>query len=321
MKRILCFLLAIALFLPCAALGEAPFSYIYLDCRPFLTGVMESVPFVILTNRDAVAEKQDSFYQTLERLSSVYFWERWEKRYYQVMEPYREGVTGQAYYAAVIRDYNPATMSGTLAFGYHGMQELFYPLTCETYVLTSDDYYEYVAAMVDIAASDAMYDRNGNRIRSEKQIARNLHDWLCERMVYDESVTAGAGNTSLSFGEILYRGTGYGGLHHGGGKCTSYANAYQLLLRAAGIECFVLHGTANTGKATGGHSWNIARLDGQWVFIDVTWDDSARGYNHDYFAVSRSKMDRNHFLSSEAEAFVAYLTDGRFDRAVRVLGR
>ena len=319
MKRLLCILLILLMLLPSLGTAEASFTYIYLDCKPILTGVLEDIPFVILTNRPSVTEQRYEFRQTLEHISSVYFWNHWEKRYYQVMENYQQGITGQAYDAALIQDYNPRTMSGTVAFGYHGQQELYYPLTCETYVVTHDDYYEYIGAMVDLAVDDCSWDYRGFRITSEKKIARNLHDWLCERMVFDEGVTAGS--SGYSFGQKLYLGSGYGGLHSGVGKCTSYANAYQLLLRAAGIECFVVNGTANNGRVTGSHAWNIARLDGQWCFIDVTWDDSAYRYGYDYFAVSKSQMDRNHFLSNESAAFVNFLMRGGLDQALRNIGR
>ncbi|MBR4080927.1 MAG: hypothetical protein IKK21_03985 [Clostridia bacterium] len=320
MRRIICWLMLLVL-LPCAALSETSFTYMYLDCNPVLAYRGENIPFVLLTNSSPLIGGADNTVSLMERMCSVYFWEPWEKRYYQPLETFREGVTGHASNAATVTAFDPSTMSGHITFKHEGMQSPYGIPVCETYVVSGDQFYDGVGAMISFAVDDAMYDNSGNRIRSEKQIARNLHDWLCEHMVYDASVTAGSGNTRMSFGQILYCGTGYGGLHTGRGKCTSYAQAYQMLLRTAGIECFVLDGTANTGRTTGRHAWNIARLDGQWVFIDVTWDDNDRGYDHDYFAVSRAHMDRNHTLDSEDAAFVRYLTDGRFDRAVRVLGK
>ena len=316
MKRLLSLLLV--MLLPSLAAGETTFHYIYLDCKPIMTSVLQDIPFVILTNNPSNYEKQEAFRQTLERYTSVYFWNQWEKRYYQPLETYQQGLTGHSSDASLIQDYSPWSMSGQVAFGYHGMQEMYYPLTCETYVVNHDDYYEYVGAMIDLAVDDCLYDYRGNRIYSEEQIARNLHDWLCERMVYSESATA---NGSSSFGQKLYLGSGFGGLHTGLGKCTSYANAYQMLLRTAGIECFVVHGTAFNGKVTGSHSWNIARLDGRWCFVDVTWDDGVSRYDHDYFAVSKAQMDRNHFPSDESEAFIRFLMGGGLEKALRSIGR
>ena len=320
MKRLVCWLMLL-IMLPLSALSEAPFTYMYLDCNPILAPRGEDIPFVLLTNTSPLPDNTGNAVSLMERMCSVYFWEPWEKRYYQPLETFREGKTGYAANAATITAFDPATMSGRITFKHEGMQSPYGVPVCETYVVDGDLFCDGVGAMLSFAADDASHDWSGNRISSEKQIARSLHDWLCEHMVYDESVTAGSGNTRMSFGQILFCGTGYGGLHTGRGKCTSYANAYQMLLRTAGIECFVVNGTADNGRETGGHAWNIARLDGQWVFIDVTWDDSDGGYDHDYFAVSRSRMDRDHTLDNESVAFVHYLTDGRFDRAVRVLGK
>ena len=41
------------------------------------------------------------------------------------------------------------------------------------------------------------------------------------------------------------------------------------------------------------------RIEGQWLYIDVTWDDpvsrSGKNYlRHDYFLISQAQMNRNH---------------------------
>ena len=36
-----------------------------------------------------------------------------------------------------------------------------------------------------------------------------------------------------------------------------------------GIDCKVISGTANGG----GHAWNKVKLEGDYYYIDVTWDD------------------------------------------------
>lgn len=82
-------------------------------------------------------------------------------------------------------------------------------------------------------------------------------------------------------------------------------------------------GIATAGGIQGPHSWNIVRPDGQWCFVDVTWDDTEKDgvYGYDYFAVSKAKTDRNHQLYSEKEAFCNFLMNGGLDRAVRNFGR
>ena len=77
-----------------------------------------------------------------------------------------------------------------------------------------------------------------------------LHDWLINHAKYD--------NTYSYYGSdgVLLRQCGV---------CDSYSKAYYLLLKAAGIDCLYVGG--------GGHAWNAVKLNGEWCWIDVTWDD------------------------------------------------
>ena len=40
-----------------------------------------------------------------------------------------------------------------------------------------------------------------------------------------------------------------------------------------GIECNVVTGTATNAAGTVNHAWNQVKLDGEWYFVDVSWDD------------------------------------------------
>lgn len=98
-----------------------------------------------------------------------------------------------------------------------------------------------------------------------------LHNWLCRNCEYDYEFA-----TSTRFSAA-------GALLKGMAVCSGYADAYSLLLSAAGIE-----NRRVTGNAEDDHEWNAAKLDGKWVFIDVTWDDEPydNDFNFDYFAVT-----------------------------------
>ena len=87
---------------------------------------------------------------------------------------------------------------------------------------------------------------------TEYQKAMALHNWLVMHAEYD-----------YSFASVSY--TAAGPLLHGTAVCNGYTMAYELLLKAVGIQTDRGHGKD--------HIWNIARLDGVWCHIDVTWDD------------------------------------------------
>ena len=67
--------------------------------------------------------------------------------------------------------------------------------------------------------------------------------------------------------------TALGALRDGMAICGGYAHAVKLLFEKAGIPCFNV-----TGKYFGeNHMWNIALLDGQWLWFDATSDRGSTG--------------------------------------------
>lgn len=81
--------------------------------------------------------------------------------------------------------------------------------------------------------------------------------------------------------------------------CQGYACATQYLLQQAGIPCVII-----TGMAQGQpHAWNMALLDGEYYYIDVTWGnadflgetgDAAHSVNYGYLNITTDEMMINH---------------------------
>ncbi|MGN1020635.1 MAG: transglutaminase domain-containing protein [Aristaeellaceae bacterium] len=114
-----------------------------------------------------------------------------------------------------------------------------------------------------------------------------LHDWLCSNATYDDSLT---------------RYDPAGVLLDGTGVCQSFAQAYQMLLTEAGVE--------NVYVTGGNHAWNMVKLDGDWVHVDVTWDeDSTDRY---YFGMSTALITRDHTIADR----VPTATTDRFNYAL-----
>lgn len=65
----------------------------------------------------------------------------------------------------------------------------------------------------------------------------------------------------------------YGVLVEGYGVCTSYAEAFHLLASELGIPTVIITGDALIENQTERHAWNRVYVDGQWLVVDVTWDD------------------------------------------------
>ena len=87
----------------------------------------------------------------------------------------------------------------------------------------------------------------------------------------------------------------YGALAEGSCVCQGYAEAFKLLMEAAGVECITV-----TGEAGGdSHMWNCVQLGGQWYMMDLTWDDPVMDDGsdlklYDYFNVTSAQLAQDH---------------------------
>lgn len=109
--------------------------------------------------------------------------------------------------------------------------------------------------------------------RTDYEKIRAIHDYLCKNIEY-EPVEVG--------GSIRY--TAYGALIEGKAVCQGYSVSLYRLLLEAGISNRIIYGTGSSAFTEGGpHTWNIVELDGEYYYMDVTWDDSTG--SHDYFLI------------------------------------
>lgn len=121
---------------------------------------------------------------------------------------------------------------------------------------------------------------------SPSEQAQALYTWLTQQVRYDFRYYSQPE-------EMPYDSTtAYGALHDHLAICGGYAQAYQLLLKQAGIPCITV-----SGKMGGeNHMWNLASVDGQWRYFDPTSDRGRADYGFNCFGV-------------EAEALVRYEWD------------
>lgn len=123
---------------------------------------------------------------------------------------------------------------------------------------------------------------------TELQREQQIYQWLAAHCTYDKTVEQVSDNwrSYAAVGSLL------------GGKavCEGYARALQLLLSQAGVTCRSVTGTAEGG----GHMWNMVKLGDDWVYVDLTWDDSGdEGPLYRYFNLPDSILLQTHTLSPE----------------------
>ena len=88
--------------------------------------------------------------------------------------------------------------------------------------------------------------------------------------------------------------TAFGALVKGSAVCDGYTKAAQLLLDRLGIENYYVDGTSN-GEL---HSWNLVKLNGNYYFMDITWDDpvpdTPNSVRYTYFLVTSDQLRKDH---------------------------
>ena len=89
---------------------------------------------------------------------------------------------------------------------------------------------------------------------SDLEKARVLHDWITRNAKYD-----------LTYSRYESRDI----LVDQDGVCDAHARAYAKLMEAARREGPYISGDTPSG----GHAWNLLKIDGIWYHVDTTWDN------------------------------------------------
>lgn len=147
----------------------------------------------------------------------------------------------------------------------------------------------YVEYTVDINKIDAMVQTYNNKVKEIKTNYTNIsygelkneyiaHDYILENCSYDEAI---------SIPEISH--TAYGALVNGVAVCDGYAKATKQLLNDCGIEAEVVTNTA------GDHAWNYVKIEGQYYYLDTTWNDpvpETNEANYRHFNLSDTDLSK-----------------------------
>ncbi len=106
--------------------------------------------------------------------------------------------------------------------------------------------------------------------------------------------------------KIDYLRTICGVFLNGKAVCEGYARAMQLLLQKCGIECAEIagHVLKESGELGVAHAWNILKIDGDYYYLDTTWDDSSNTVQtvklndtgFDYFCITTDELLRTRKL-------------------------
>ncbi len=126
---------------------------------------------------------------------------------------------------------------------------------------------------------------NGLSGKSDYEKSKILHDRLIDTATF----------TSTSNDQ-----NAYGALVEGKAVCNGYARAYQHLMNKVGVPTWFVRGTSinPTTNTPIAHAWNIAKINGNWYYTDVTWDDQNQYTFYEYFNITTARMAESHTLES-----------------------
>lgn len=102
---------------------------------------------------------------------------------------------------------------------------------------------------------------------SQREMAEALYAYVTSTVSYDQRYYSD--RSSMPYESQ----TALGALRDGMAICGGYSHAVKRLFEKVGIPCYNV-----TGKYfSENHMWNIALLDGQWLWFDATSDRGSTG--------------------------------------------
>ena len=135
---------------------------------------------------------------------------------------------------------------------------------------------------------------------SDYQKELYINDTLLDLCEYDSD----AANKDKTVGNEQ---NAYGALVDKKAVCEGYARAFQLLCSRVGIECVPINGICESSTSmAGNHIWNAVCLDGDWYYVDTTWNDYQPDDSeymltdierHLYFNVTTESITKDHVIS------------------------
>ncbi len=116
---------------------------------------------------------------------------------------------------------------------------------------------------------------------SDEEKVRLIHDYIVNVGTYDYAAFDEI-NAQQSTVRVQESQEAYGLLVNGTSVCNGYAQAFNAMAAAVGLTSVEVTGSDSAGATGGNHAWNKVLIDGEWLLVDTTWDDSGDELSHDY---------------------------------------
>lgn len=313
MKRLLSLFLTIALFvLPVRVMAENPFLKFENNLLPSGDTVQRPSPDKLkkITAADAARIDQSmQYHQSFDETLVInhgdyfYYYEQLDPvamEIYDVMLMIAKDPAAQDNYGVMMTDIDPDSdiyyyemLCAYFALTYDHPELFWLYAASETtitffseamsvnglylvYYKLAKPFSNYTAQMTAFNQAATAFLADIDTRLSDYEIVKQIHDKLINLVTYDNNVLENA----VAEGQNLAH-TAYGALvANSQGQpnyavCDGYSLAFEYLLQQCGIDCVVIAGDAGPDEFnTGGHAWNMVKLDGAWYEVDATWDDA-----------------------------------------------
>ncbi|WP_062076393.1 transglutaminase domain-containing protein [Demequina globuliformis] len=141
-----------------------------------------------------------------------------------------------------------------------------------TYVYSADEA-EHRRAVTSQAVTTGLTASGADVATTDSERVTRIHDYIATIADYDYAAYELINNGVLDDPRVQQSQEAYGIFSAATAVCNGYAQAFLAMAKAAGVDVVQVTGTVSSGMTVGNHAWNKVRIDGQWVVVDVTWDD------------------------------------------------
>lgn len=119
-----------------------------------------------------------------------------------------------------------------------------------------------------------------------------VYDTIIDGAEYDYALAESADFEDIGL-------TAYGCLVEGKTICSGYALAFRAIMEELGIECGVEFNSYQSLSIFQGHVWNYCKLEDEYYYFDLTWDDAGDDNllsYHLFFGLNREDMTKASYL-------------------------
>lgn len=182
---------------------------------------------------------------------------------------------------AVSNDTNLLSILNNYVHPYNSFDSIIFNFNEEVFEIEIK--HTYTADEIELLDKkvDAFINDNIKSNMSTKEKIRIIHDYIINNTEYDTLKTENINDTTYK------SNTAFGVLVEGHGICSGYSDAMKVFLDKLNI--------VNYKVSNDQHIWNLVLLDGEWLHVDLTWDDPISDKNitrDNYFLISSKNLKR-----------------------------